>query len=394
MRVLWVTDEVPDPRRGGGSLRQFQLLRRIAEQVEVDLLVAGHVEDVALRSRLRAVVEMEPSPPSGLRIQSLQRGLAALRGVPPAEVWAHRRTAATLRQTMAGMGRYSVVNVEHESLAGVARRPRSGAPKVLTLHNLVSTRLAHSAAVADSAPRQIRLRAAATNALRFERQLSRRFDRLITVSDVDALQLGGAADVVPNGVDLDSFAFRDLPSEPRMVMTATWSWAPNEEAAIWAARQLLPRVRARIPEAELVLVGRCPPSSVTQLTGLTGVTGHFDVPDVTPHLARSRVAIVPLRVGSGTRLKALEAMAAGRPLVGTRIGLEGLGLVEGSTAHFAETADDMAVQVVRLCIDDGHARRVATAARRRVEEHFGWDPLADRLLALLAETAGRRRASD
>jgi glycosyltransferase involved in cell wall biosynthesis len=389
MRVLWVTDEVPDPGGGGGSLRQYHLLCRIAARADVDLLLAGHLEHGPLRESLGRVVEVDrPASPGG-RVQSARRGLAALPGTRPAEVAVNEATASLLRGEMSRLGPYDVVAVEHEWLAEVAGRDQGASPRVITLQNLLSARLAQTAAVAPSPWRRLRLRSAAANALRFERALLRRYDRVVTVSVDDARRLGRVPAVVPNGVDLDALAFSELPPDPLMVITATWSWSPNAEAAVWACRELLPRVRAELPGAELMLVGRQPPPEVTDLARLEGVSGHFDVPSVVNYLRMARVALVPLSVGSGTRIKALEAMAAGRPLVGTAIGLEGLGLVDGVTAHIDESPEAMAASVIRLCTEDAHARRMAAAARRLVEEHFSWDVSADALFEVLRAVSCR-----
>jgi glycosyltransferase involved in cell wall biosynthesis len=114
---------------------------------------------------------------------------------------------------------------------------------------------------------------------------------------------------------------------------------------------------------------------VISLGDQPGVTIRPDVPDIVEFLDAARVAVVPIRIGSGTRLKALEAMAAGRPVVGTRLGLEGLGIVTGRDAYVADSPEAMAAGVIALLGDDALANRVAAAARDLVVERFGWESL-------------------
>jgi glycosyltransferase involved in cell wall biosynthesis len=127
---------------------------------------------------------------------------------------------------------------------------------------------------------------------------------------------------------------------------------------------------------------------VRALAHRVAVTLHPDVPEMAPWLERARATVVPLRIGTGTRLKALESMAAGRPVVGTSIGLEGLGVVDGVDAHVADTAAEMAERLVRVLRDDAHAEALAAAGRRLVEARYGWSaiggPFADAVVELAA----------
>jgi glycosyltransferase involved in cell wall biosynthesis len=380
--LLWVTDEVPHPGLGGGSIRQYHLLKRLAHRIDIDVVVLGRGTDPSLRGAVRNLHEIERPRPIGNRWCQVRSRLALLPALRPAEVALSSPSVRALRTQLFDVDQYDVVQVEHEWLAPLLPRRRRGR-WFITLHNLLSVRLRQSADVATKARVQWLLRRDAVHADRLERWIEEQFDRVITVSEEDASLLGGTAAVIPNGVDLDAFTVTPVPHQPRLVFTASWNWAPNSAAAVWAATELLPRVRAQLPHASLALVGREPTAAVRALSSWPGVETHFDVPSVLPHLRSARIALVPLTVGSGTRLKALEAMAAGRPVVGTRIGLEGLGVVDGRHARLAESADEMTEVIVELAGDDRAAGLLAANGRGLVENGFGWDAIADRYWDLL-----------
>src|SRR5207302_4004164 len=143
-----------------------------------------------------------------------------------------------------------------------------------------------------------------------------------------------------------------LADAPTLVFTGTLSWGPNIDGLTWFCTDVLPLVRARVPDVRLDIVGREPLPEVEALARLAGVSVHADVPSVVPWLEQARVAVVPLRIGSGTRIKALEAMAAGRPVVGTSVGLEGLDIEDGVHALVADEPPTLADAVVRVLTDD------------------------------------------
>lgn len=402
-RVLWVTDEVPDPGRGGGSIRQYQILKRVAEKVEVDLLLAGDLTDGDLRDRLRKVTTL-PRPATHMsrwgtgRLGTARRRVdnlaTALPGRPPSEVVLNRRVASALRRRLGDTSSYELVQVEHEHLGGLLRNgDRPHTSWAITLHNLLSVRLLQRAEVSVK-PRVRRLwEADARRATSWEKKIAASFDVSIVVSEEDAHTLPGRPVVVPNGVDLQRFRATPLPREHRMIFSGSFNYEPNIDAAKWLGDEILPIVRTSIPDATLVLVGREADERVRSLGTRPGVETHFDVPDVVPLLESARVAVVALRQGSGTRLKALEAMSAGRPIAGTRIGLEGLHLDHGVSALVADTAEGLARAVVELFESDDTAARVAAGGRAIAESRFGWDALAESYLDQVLGAAPRDAAA-
>jgi glycosyltransferase involved in cell wall biosynthesis len=398
-RALWLTAEVPDAGGGGGNIRQYNLLRALAGAMPTDLVVVGRLPDVELRASLGRVVEVPaPPPPVQFRNSTVRRafdvyGIATGR---PDEVLVERLPRRALARALAELGGdagYDVVQVEHASMAPLVSQRRA-APWSLTVHNVASARARQMAAVVGGRRRWL-YEQQAKAAARHEAWIARTFDAVLAVSDADAELLPGAATVIDNGVDTSRFQVTPLPAEPRMLLSASWNYPPNVDGATWFCHEVLPLVRAACPDARLSLVGREPTAAVRALGELPGVDASFDVPSVHPFLTAARVAVVPLRIGTGTRLKALEAMAAGRPLAGTSIGLEGLGLEAGRSAAIADDPAELAAGIAALLTDAAVAERSAAAARRLVDERFAWDLVGARLVATLTALAagGRRLAA-
>lgn len=165
-------------------------------------------------------------------------------------------------------------------------------------------------------------------------------------------------------------------------------WRPNLDAVDQLLGRIFPAVRAESPDASLCLVGRNPPASLWRRVGATpGAELHANVADVRPYLARAAVMVVPLRIGGGSRLKILEAFAAGLPVVSTRIGAEGLAVGDDEHLILAETSDDIAAALLHRVPTGDALLRMTRQARQLVESRYEWDILADQLDAILRDTA-------
>jgi glycosyltransferase involved in cell wall biosynthesis len=219
---------------------------------------------------------------------------------------------------------------------------------------------------------------------RFERRVLGEVDRAVAVSDEDAVLLRdgfGArqVDVVENGVDTAYFRPRAVRREPgRVLFLGSLDWRPNLDGVRLLLEHVFPAVHAAEPSAALWLVGRNPPEWLRrQAENLPGVELHGSVPDVRPFLDRCALMVVPLRIGGGSRLKILEALACGTPVVSTRVGAEGLCLEEGKHLTVVEAIDDLAPAVVDALRAPAVLQRQAEEGRRRVLQQYDWDRLAD-----------------
>ena len=176
--------------------------------------------------------------------------------------------------------------------------------------------------------------------------------------------------VCPNGRE-PSAVLPEAPG-PTVAFVATMGWAPNIDAAVWLGREIWPRVRERVPGARLLLVGKDPAPAVLALEDRDiEVTG--TVAEVNPYLARSRVVVAPLRAGGGTRLKIMEALDVGRPVVATSLGCEGMEDLVGQGVVVADTVPALADAIVDLLLDPAGAAALGRAGHDAVKARHSWD---------------------
>jgi glycosyltransferase involved in cell wall biosynthesis len=221
---------------------------------------------------------------------------------------------------------------------------------------------------------------------RFERRALASADQAVAVSATDAALLAGQFGVtrvcvVDNGVDTNWFRPGGGFGDPRRILfLGSLDWRPNLDAVDQLLTRVFPAIRAAVPDARLWLVGRHPPDCLRrQVFAAPGVELHADVADVRPFLNGAGVLAVPLRIGGGSRLKILEALACGVPVVSTRVGAEGLCLEPGRHLGVVESVDDMAAALLDVIRFPAAAQAQAAAGRQRVLQQYDWDALADKL---------------
>ena len=237
---------------------------------------------------------------------------------------------------------------------------------------------------------------------RYEGRALRGASRVVAVSHEDAalLQNRFGVDrpaVVDNGVDVAFFADgadRRNCDPRRIIFLGSLDWRPNLDSIDLLLSRVMPRVLAEEPEARLSIVGRNPPPAlVRRIRAEPSVELHADVADVRPYLAQSGVMAVPLRIGGGSRLKILEAVAAGLPVVSTRIGCEGLIFQADRDLVVVESEEQMASALVDSIRNPERAAAMAANGRVVIDAHYDWSRLSDRLEQVWLELAARKAPS-
>ena len=369
----------------------FHLARRIAQKHEVT--IGCHTWDetdranAELLSREYFPTITGPVYPFSSR-HILPSISAALHGRPPETA----QYQSPILHNLVHTGNFDIIQIEETLLAPYAESlPRAAATKtVLTFHNIHFQQTRRIAALETSPLRRAMRHGNAAWMRQYEPRLARRFHRVITVTPDDRDLLSPTApgipiDVLPNGVDTKALV--PLPENagpPALVFVGTMNYRPCIDGAQWLVREILPLLRSQIPDLALWIVGRSPAPEVAALAG-NGVHVTGTVPETTPYYSRSSVAVVPLRAGGGSRLKILEAMALGRPVVSTTIGAEGIDAGDNTHLLLADTPGDFANVVLRLLRDAALRQTLATRARHHVETTHDWDLIAARQLQIYRE---------
>ncbi len=372
-----VTKFLPLPADNGGRQRSLAIARRLADLGE--LVLCAYDDGTADRSGLRDLgvdVRAVPWRISPLRVA---RGVTAARSVSAGRFW-----SAAMVKTIRGVAdekEIDLLQVEYQQSVPLVRTI-AAKRSILDLHNVESALVA-SYARARGGPAGALLQAEAAALRRMERRTIGRFDHVVVVSDLERTRLTTQARsvlVCPNGRE-PSAVLPDS-SEATVAFVATMGWAPNVDAAVWLGREIWPEVVARVPDARLLLVGKDPAPAVRALAGeRVEVTG--TVADVRPLLARARVVVAPLRAGGGTRLKIMEALDVGRPVVATSLGCEGMEDLVGQGVLVADTAGDLAAAIAALLTDPCRAAALGREGHDAVVARHTWDAALAPLLEVV-----------
>jgi len=398
MHILFLSAWHPWPPDNGVRIRVSQLLRALAARHEVSLVsMAGEpgAPDAAGLVTLglcrRAVILDRPA----FRSTRLGRWTGLLSPMPSHLFAGQSREMARTADAILATTPVDLVIASTTAVAQLASRlpaPR----RVLEEHNFLGRMMRDQL---DAAPTSLaRARAWATwrKDIAWERRLFRRFHLVTMVSDADrdAVRAMGCAttrvEVVPNGVDAAACAaVRAAPGVPAAADTIIYpgalGYSANHDAVSWFASQVWPRVRQGRPQARFLVTGRTAGVDTAVLTAVPGLTFTGYLPDVRPTLASAQVCVIPLRQGGGSRLKVLEAMALGVPVLSTTKGIEGLALEPGRHCLVADTPEAFAELLERLLAHPALGRELAAAALAEVVPRYDWGPITERFVALVEE---------
>jgi glycosyltransferase involved in cell wall biosynthesis len=382
LKILFLTQIVPFPLDSGPKIKTYNVLRYLATRHQVHLVafVRSKDEETAAASLTHVCAGMTTVPlkrSRGRDIAHLVRSLAMRRSflVDRDDSRAFR---STLRQVMSETA-FDAVHADQFSMGQFAvdlPLPM----RVLDEHNAVWTIVQRSAAQERGVPRRLLAEREWRKVRSYEGEMCRRFDRVLVVSEEDRRALreaagtSFAAEVLPIAVDTEELAFEPRTEAAQDVLSlATMFYPPNSDGVHWFAKEVFPLVRRAAATVQFLVVGSRPPRSVAKLAwpgSNVVVTGHVN--DLEPVLRQTAVMVVPLRSGSGMRVKILEAFARGIPVVSTSVGVEGIAARADEHLLVADEPHAFAEKVVRLLQDPEAAARLARAARELVEVRYDW----------------------
>lgn len=402
MRLLYLTPQLPYPPHSGGPLRNYGLIQGMrAAGYPLDVLTfvepgCADPAETPLASSRGDVIGV-PLPPRETRDRL--RDLLLTRDADMARRYVSKDYAAALEKLL-GERDYALVQLEGLEMASYLPILRAKAPRariVYDAHNAEYSlqRLIHQ--VDRRTPS--RWPAAAYSLLqwrrlaRLERHVCRAVNLVLAVSEADAAALrtlvsGLSPVVVPNGINASEYASvterLDL-GPAALLFTGTMNYRPNVDAALWFVDHVLDTIREAVPDARLFVVGNKPHDRLGAIRQRPDVEVTGYVQDVAPFLHSAAVYVAPLRMGSGTRLKLLQAMAAGMAIVSTVTGAEGLDITSGREVVLADDATAFAQAVVALLRDPQRRMALGAAAREMACRRYDWTAILPSLLAAYQE---------
>jgi glycosyltransferase involved in cell wall biosynthesis len=399
VQILFLTADLPYPPYAGAPLRIFGLIEGLAEHAIwlMSFTIARVDPAQTPLGRLCRRVITVPAPLRSTRDRL--RGLALSHQPDMAFRRYSPRYAQELRQLLQQQA-FDLIQIENLEMAvylPVIREVQPDTPIVYDAHNAEyalqrriyesdrsSTARLHVALYSYIQSQRLR---------RFERQVCQDVNYVVAVSDTDAdllraLDIRTPVAVVPNGISTRLYRPADEPidlGDAALVFTGKMDFRPNVDAALWFAEEILPLVRQDVPNAHFYVVGQSPHPRLDVLRGQPGITLTGLVPDIVPYLHAASVFVVPLRMGSGTRLKVLEAMAAARPIISTQVGVQGLNVTDGQEVILADTSREFAQAVVELQKNRERAAAMGRRAEEFVRQYYDWSVLLPRLMQVYGE---------
>ena len=389
MKILFLSQIVPYPPHGGVLQRGYNIVREISKENDVHLLAFVHPEilkNERMIEESRTVLEdmcatvdyfdLWPKKSKFHQVAALAAG-----SVYPRSFGELAHKSRSFRDRMVEILETREIDIVHYDTIGLARYKAAapGYPSVLTHHNIESALMARRAKVEKGylgrqyVARQARL-------LRdMERTESGKFDVNVMMSSTDEAELqaitgGVRTAIVPNGVDTEYFMPSASEPEQAIIYTGGMNMFANEDAVLHLLRDMWADIKAAVPDAKFYVIGQDPTREILDFAASDPsviVTGFVD--DIRPYVAKASVYVVPIRVGGGTRLKVLDALAQGKAIVSTSVGCEGIEVTDRKDIRIEDTASDFVEATVELLKDKTERERLGRAARDLAARRYSWE---------------------
>ncbi|WP_298817348.1 glycosyltransferase family 4 protein [Chloroflexus sp.] len=403
MRILMLTLVAPYPPDSGPKIKTYNVLQYLCAHHDVTLvsLVRNEREQTHAESLRRICREVYTVPFQRSRWKDAR---FLLRSAFTGQSFLLSRDASPelhrLLHRLTTREYFDIIHADQLNMAPFAVDLPGGA-RIIDQHNAVWTIVARMAGRADLI-RRIGLQIEARRLRRAEARLCACFDGMLAVSEPDYTFLRLAAAevgvvlpptaIIPIAIDTRAEIPIQRHANPDTILSmATMFWPPNVDGVLWFAREVWPLVRQAVPYARVALVGSRPPATVRQLAADPAITVPGYVEDPRPYLERTAALIVPVHAGGGMRVKILEALARGLPVVSTTIGYEGIEVTPGKHLLVGDTPAAFAAALIQLLRDPALGQRLAAQGRRVAEERYDWRvvcPAIEQLYATALQRAG------
>ena len=382
LKILFATHILPFPPDSGGRIGFYNPLKYLSRHHEMILFSLVDGTDQSNVSHMpgfcREVVTYHKGQSGDSR-----RLLRGAFGRPPgtASKYFFPEAGELLRDTIQ-RHRPDIVELQHLNMAAYLPYCQ-GAPVILREHNVEYRVWERFAAVQTTWYRKVFFEMLARRVRRYEADMAQRFDRCITVSEADALDLYSVSptarvQAIPSGVDAEYFAPDPTVAEKpySMVMTGSFSWKPKQHNLRVLATEISPNIRKQLPEATLTVVGQGIPADLKRLAEEHGVTLTGAVPDVRPYIREASLVLNYVESGGGIALKVLEALAMRKAILSNSLGCEGIDVQHGRDVFLADGPEAFASAAARLLRDAPLRGRLAQAGYNLVRQKYAWETLA------------------
>jgi polysaccharide biosynthesis protein PslH len=398
MNVLFLTYGLPYPPDNGARIRDFFFITHTSRHHTVlSLSLCFSPEQLQHLPQLKpycaladGVVQRSRTP--GEHAVGIWSALRAHRPLA-SHFFFYEELAHKLREVMQTWP-VDIIQIEHSFLAFYVDALPDGhtCKKILDFHNVACQQFGRMARLRSGSVRErLAFILKWLMLLSWETEYAQRFDRCLAVAPMDARLLTAKNPALPvslveNGVDIALYSpLASLPDDDTLLFVGTMAYRPNRDGILYFCREILPLIRRHRPQVRLVVVGDAPPPELKEMAERERILVTGRVQDVRPYYHAARLSIVPLRAGGGTRLKILESMALGRPVVSTSVGCEGLEVVDREHIMIADTPAEFAERVIVLLTDNHMAGSLSRRARHVVQDKYDWPTMGERLLAVYNE---------
>ncbi len=396
MNILFLSPRLPLPADTGGKIRTLNVLKQVAKTNHVHLLCfsfekndrdyMGDFEKLGIQVTLVSIEE--PSlfqKITGVLFQSIPFSITKY----------HTPGMRQAIKKILGTQSFGAVHVDHLHMAHYTDS-FNNVPCFLDEHNVEFRILERCSDVETGALKRLLYRQQSIKMKIFEAKKAKEFKGVFACSLEDQGILKSLTSatvnvyVVANGVDTEYFhsSCHDLSiEEEAIVFTGSMDWLPNDDAITYFCHKILPLIWQKKSSVKLYVVGKSPSALVKDMAQRDPrviVTGRVE--DVRPYVQRSKVFIVPLRIGGGTRLKILEAMAMGKAVVSTTIGAEGIECADGKNILLGDSPQDFADQVLFLLNNPQKSQEIGIVARKLVCDRYDWNTIGQKLKMIYEES--------
>jgi len=399
MKILWLSHLVPYPPKGGVLQRSFNLVREISKNNDIYLLAFNQKALLPNDQDLKNAVSALREYCSEIKVVQLPADKSALSWYalvlksfftkkPYTVNW---NWCARMKETMTQVVRDFNPDLIHYDTIGLAEyfQHARAIPQVLNHHNIESAMMGRRAKKERNVLKKLYFYQEAKKIEKYEKRFCRLFQFNLTVSDEDGLTLKKIdpeikTEVIPNGVDTSYFTpGAEKSDDETLIFAGGMNWYPNRDAMLYFGEEIWPLIKARKPSVKMYVIGQSPPQELMKMSKEDPnliITGYVD--DVRAYFGRASVYVCPIRDGGGTRLKILDALSSGIPVVANSIAAEGIKVTPGEDIIIQDRPEDFAKAVLYLLEHPDERRRLSLKGRKLVEGTYSWEIIGKKLTNL------------